>query len=405
MKYIVIIIDGMADYRIGKLKNKTPLQYAKTPALDIIARNSEMGTARTIPDGMPPGSDVANLSVLGYDPEKYHTGRASLEAASMGINLLDKDIAFRFNLVTLSDAYDYTDRVMIDYSAGEIPTDQSRVLIRDIKTKLQTNKIRFYSGVSYRHIMVWEGGSDNNILIPPHDITGKKIGQFLPKGPGENVLLGMMIKSIALLEDHIINIKRVKEGKRPANAIWIWGEGKRPDLDSFYGKYKLRGSIISAVDLIRGIGVLAGLEPVTVEGATGTIDTNFSGKTDAAVSQLISGKDFVYIHLEAADECSHHGDVENKVKAIEIIDREVIGAIKKEMEREELDYKMMILPDHYTPIRRKTHTSEPVPFLIYDSTKSAGGKNKGFDEFKAKKTGLHFEKGYKLIDYFFGKSS
>ena len=403
MKYIMIVIDGMADYRIGKLKKKTPLQYARTPTMDSLAIESEMGTARTIPDGMAPGSDVANLSVLGYDPKKYHTGRASLEAASMGINLLEKDVAFRCNLVTLSDAYDYTDRVMIDYSAGEIPTEKSSILIRDIKTKLQTEEIRFYSGVSYRHIMVWKDGSDRNILTPPHDIAGKKIGQFLPEGPGENVLLGMMIKSIALLEDHIINRKRIKDSKRPANAIWIWGEGKKPDLDSFYGKYKLRGSIISAVDLIRGIGVLAGFEPVTVEGATGTIETNFSGKADAAVSQLIGGKDFVFIHLEAADECSHQGDVENKVKAIEIIDKKVIAAIRKEMDREELDYKMMILPDHYTPIRKRSHTSEPVPFLIYDSTKPASGKHKKFDEFKARETNLHFERGYKLIDYFFGK--
>ena len=339
MKYIIIVIDGMADYRIGKLKKKTPLQYARTPVMDSLAGESEIGTARTVPIGMMPGSDVANLSILGYNPKKYHTGRASLEAASMGINLLEKDVAFRCNLVTLSDAYDYTDRVMIDYSAGEISTNESRVLIRDIKTKLQKEEIKFYSGVSYRHIIVWKNGSERNILTPPHNITGKKIGQFLPEGPGENVLLGMMIKSITLLEDHIINRKRIKDGKRPANAVWIWGEGKRPDLDSFYRKYKLRGSIISAVDLIRGIGVLAGFEPVTVEGATGTIETNFSGKVDAAVSQLIGGKDFVFIHLEAADECSHQGDVENKVKAIEIIDKKVIAAIKKEMTEKSLTTK------------------------------------------------------------------
>jgi len=403
MKYIIIVIDGAADYRIKKLNNKTPLQYAKTPVIDKIVKDSEMGTARTVPDGMAPGSDVANLSVLGYDPKKYHTGRASLEAASMGINLLEKDVAFRCNLVTLSEEYDYTDRVMIDYSAGEIPTDKARVLIRDIKNKLQTEEIRFYAGVSYRHIIVWKGGPDRNILTPPHDILGKEIGEFLPRGPGENVLLGMIIKSIALLKGHIINKKRIEDGKKPANSIWIWGEGKKPSLDSFYGKYKLKGSIISAVDLVRGIGVLAGLEPVTVEGATGNINTNFSGKADAAVSQLIGGKDFVFIHVEAADECSHHGDVENKVKAIEIIDSKVVGAVKKAMDKEEIDYKMMVLPDHYTPIRRRTHTPEPVPFLIYDSTRTAGGRFKKFDEFKAKGTGLCFEEGYRLIDYFFGK--
>jgi 2,3-bisphosphoglycerate-independent phosphoglycerate mutase len=403
MKYIIIVIDGAADYRITKLGRKTPLQFAKTPNLDSIALSSEMGTARTVPEGMAPGSDVANLSVLGYDPKKYHTGRAPLEAASMGINLQEKDVAFRCNLVTLSDEDNYMERTMIDYSAGEIPTDKSRILIRDVKNKLQTREIKFYPGVSYRHIIVWSGGPDRNTLTPPHDITGKKIADFLPRGPGDEVLLGMMIKSSSLLESHIINKKREKEGLRPANSIWIWGEGKKPELDSFYGKYSLRGSIISAVDLIKGIGVLAGLEPVTVEGATGTIDTNFSGKADAAINQLIAGKDFVFIHLEAADECSHQGDAENKVKAIEIIDRKVIKVIKREMDKEELDYKIMILPDHYTPIRKKTHSSEPVPFLIYDSTRPASGSKKRFDEFKARETGLHFEQGYKLIDYFFGK--
>ena len=401
MKYIIILIDGVADYRIAELGNKTPLQYAKTPAVDSIARNSEMGIVKTIPDGMAPGSDAANLSVLGYDPKKYHTGRSPLEAVSLGIDLSEDDVVFRCNLVTLSEEDNYTDRIMVDYSAGEIPTDLSRILIEDIGSKLHTEKIKFFPGVSYRHIIVWEGGPDKNILTPPHDILDKKISDFLPRGPGSSALLDMMVRSSSLLKEHDINKKRIKNGARPANSIWIWGEGRKPALDSFYEKYKLRGSVISAVDLIKGIGILAGLTPVRVEGATGTIHTNFKGKANAAIGQLTAGKNFVYLHLEAPDECSHQGNVKDKVKSIEIIDREVIGPIKEALDRQGFDYKMMILPDHYTPVSARTHTSEPVPFMIYDSSRKAYNKLERFDEFSAKKTGLYFKEGYKLLDHFF----
>lgn len=401
MKYIIILIDGVADYRIAELGNKTPLQYAKTPAMDSIAGNGEMGTVKTIPDGMAPGSDTANLSVLGYDPKKYHTGRSPLEAVSLGIDLSEDDVVFRCNLVTLSEEDDYTDRTMVDYSAGEIPTDLSRILIRDIGSKLQAEKIKFFPGVSYRHIIVWEGGPDNNILTPPHDILDKKISDFLPRGPGSSALLDMMVRSSSLLKEHAINKERVKKGIRPANSIWIWGEGRKPALDSFYDKYKLEGSVISAVDLIKGIGILAGLTPVRVEGATGTIHTNFKGKASAAIGQLTGGKNFVYLHLEAPDECSHQGNVKDKVKSIEIIDREVIGPIKEALDRQGDDYRMMILPDHYTPVSVRTHTSEPVPFLIYDSSRKADSKSERFDEFTAKRTGLYFKEGYKLLDHFF----
>ncbi len=405
MKYIIILIDGVADYRIAELGNKTPLQYAKTPAMDSLARNSEMGTVKTIPDGMAPGSDTANLSVLGYDPKKYHTGRSPLEAVSLGIDLSEDDVVFRCNLVTLSEEDDYTDRTMVDYSAGEIPTDLSRILIEDIGSKLQTEKIKFFPGVSYRHIIVWEGGPDKNILTPPHDILDKKISDFLPRGPGSSALLDMMVRSSSLLKEHAINKDRIKKGARPANSIWIWGEGRKPALDSFYEKYKLEGSVISAVDLIKGIGILAGLTPVRVEGATGTIHTNFKGKASAAIGQLTGGKNFVYLHLEAPDECSHQGDTRKKVKSIEIIDREVIGPIKEALDRQGFDYKMMILPDHYTPVSARTHTSEPVPFLIYDSSRKAYSRSERFDEFSAKKTGLYFKEGYRLVDYFFGKGT
>jgi len=405
MKYIIILIDGVADYRIAELGNKTPLQYAKTPALDSLARNGEMGMVKTIPDGMAPGSDTANLSVLGYDPKKYHTGRSPLEAVSLGINLSEDDVVFRCNLVTLSEEDNYTDRIMVDYSAGEIPTDLSRVLIEDIGSKLQTEKIKFYPGVSYRHIIVWEGGPDKNILTPPHDILDKKISDYLPRGPGSSALLDMMVRSSSLLKEHAINKERIKKGIRPANSIWIWGEGSKPALDSFYEKYKLEGSVISAVDLIKGIGILTGLDPVEVEGATGTILTNFRGKASAAINELKGEKDFVYLHLEATDECSHQGNVRDKVKAIEIIDREIIKPVKEALDSSYMDYRMMILPDHYTPISLRTHTSEPVPFMIYDSSGKADNKLERFNEYSAKKTGLYFKQGYKLADYFFGKKT
>src|SRR4030042_2115544 len=278
MKYIIILIDGMADYRIAELGDRTPLQYAKTPVLDSLAGNSEIGTVKTIPEGMAPGSDTANLSILGYDPKKYNTGRSSLEAVSLGINLSKDDVIVRCNLVTLSGEDNYKDRIMIDYSAGEIPTSQASVLIKYIGSKLQTDNIRFYPGLSYRNIIVWKNGFDKNILTPPHDIPDKKIADFLPCGPGSDVLLDMMVKSGSLLKEHTINKERIKKGLSPANSIWIWGESRKPALDSFYEKYKLKGSIISAVDLIKGIGILGGLEVVKVKGATGTIHTNFKAK-------------------------------------------------------------------------------------------------------------------------------
>src|SRR4030042_6155264 len=409
MKYIIILIDGVADYRVEELGDKTPLESADTPALDALAGKGEMGVGKTIPDGMAPGSDTANLSVLGYDPRKYYTGRSPLEAVSIGINLSEDDVAFRCNLVTLSEKDNYSGRVMVDYSAGEITTDESKVLIEFTGTRLQTEKIKFYPGVSYRHIIVWSGGLDKNVLTPPHDIHGKKILDFLPEGPGSGVLLDMMKKSTAILREHPVNKQRIKKGLKPANAIWIWGEGRKPALDSFYEKYKLKGSVITAVDLIKGIGILAGLKPVNVKGATGTINTNFKGKADAAVSELSGGRDFVYLHLEATDECSHQGNVKNKVRAIEIIDRKVIGPIRKALDRSGFDYRIMILPDHNTPVSIRTHTSEPVPFLIYDSTKDMynnpdrSSKPQGFNEFSAKKTGLHFNEGCKLLDYFLKK--
>jgi len=403
MKYIIILMDGVADYRLDGLGGKTPLEYAEAPSLKKIARKSEMGLVKTVPDGMAPGSDVANLSVMGYDPQKYYTGRSSLEAVNLGISLSEDDISFRCNLVTLSDDKNYADRIMVDYSAGEITTGEARKLIEYVGKNLGTGEISFFAGVSYRNIIVWKGGAGGNRLTPPHDITGRKISDFLPAGPAADMLLSMMQKSAVMLEGHIINKKRISRGLNPANSIWIWGEGRKPALDSFYDKYKLNGSIISAVDLINGIGILAGLKPVKVRGATGTIDTNFKGKANAAITELSGGRDFVYLHMEATDECGHQGNFACKVKAIELIDRQVIGPMVKAMGRKKFDYRIMVLPDHFTPVSKRTHTSEPVPFMIYDSTREADSIQEGFNEYSAKKTGVYFDSGYELADYFFCK--
>ncbi|MEA2016001.1 MAG: cofactor-independent phosphoglycerate mutase [Actinomycetota bacterium] len=403
MKYIIILMDGVADYRIDELGGKTPLEYAKAPSIKKIAAKSEMGLVKTVPDGMAPGSDVANLSVMGYDPGKYYTGRSSIEAVNLGIDLSENDVSFRCNLVTLSDEEKYADRVMIDYSAGEIPTDEAGRIIKDVAKNLETEKIHFFAGVSYRNIILWKDGTGGNILTPPHDILEKKVLNFLPEGPGSGTLLDMMKKSTGILKENDVNRQRIKKGLNPANSIWIWGEGRKPSLDSFYEKYKLKGSIISAVDLINGIGILAGLSPVKVKGATGTINTNFKGKASAAIRELKGDKDFVYLHLEATDECSHQGSIKDKVKAIEIIDRQIVGPVKEALDKGNLDYRMMILPDHYTPLSKRTHTAEPVPFLIYDNTVEADNSLEGFNEFSAKKTGIYFDEGCGLADYFFNK--
>lgn len=409
MKYITILIDGAADYRLDELGGNTPLEYAFTPTIDELAEKGEMGLVKTVPDNVAPGSDTANLSVLGYDPGKYYTGRSSLEAASLGIKLSEDDVTFRCNLVTLSGQSNYRDKIMMDYSAGEITTEEARALIEYLGARLQTERIKFYPGISYRNIIVWRNGTDKNTLIPPHDITGKKISNFLPKGPAAGIFLDMMERSTKILDEHPVNKERIRKGLNPANSIWIWGEGKKPSLDNFYKKYGLKGSIISAVDLIKGIGILAGLRVVEVKGATGTINTNFKGKAAAAVKELSDGRDFVYLHVEAADECSHQGKTDGKVKAIETIDREIVKPVKEAMERMGLEYRILMLPDHYTPISLRTHTKEPVPFLIYDSMEDTGrvlkkkAKSRRFNEFSAEKTGLYFKEGWKLMGYFSGK--
>ncbi len=404
MKYIIIVPDGMADKKIKELGDKTPMEYADLSAMDSLARTGETGTARTIPLDMSPGSDIANLSVMGYDPHKYHTGRSPLEAVSLGLELDEDDVVFRCNLVTLTNEPEYEERKMIDHSAGEIKTQDSNILIDYLKADLETEDIKFFQGVSYRNIMVWKNGSEKIKLIPPHDILEKKIGPYLPKGEGAATILGLIATSSRLLLAHPLNRERVDMGLKPANSIWLWGQGRKPYLDSFTEKFGLSGSVISAVDLIKGIGKCAGLDIVKVKGATGTIDTDYSGKAKAAVDTLLSGKDFVYLHIEAPDECSHQGNVFEKIRAMELIDREVVGYVQRAMNKSGEDYRLMIIPDHPTPISLRTHSSDPVPFLIYDSTKDNGSGGlpvSGFNEQTSAASGLHFEEGFRLADHFF----
>lgn len=400
MKYIVILGDGMADYPISQLGDKTPLQYARKPNMDFLAKHGETGMVKTIPSGIPPGSDAANLSVLGYNPKIYYTGRSPLEAVSMGINLSDTDVAFRCNLVTLSDEENYADKVMIDYSSDEISSEEARQLIEEVNRHLGTDIIVFYPGISYRHCMVWKDGPVGLNLTPPHDILEKKIADFLPVGGDTGqILLNMMIDSYRILKNHPVNKERLSRGLRPANSIWLWGEGRRPAIPKFHEKYNLKGSVISAVDLIKGIGICAGLKSINVEGATGNLHTNFKGKAQAALKELESGQDFVYVHIEAPDECGHRYEIENKIKAIELIDEQVIGPILAGMSKFG-SYCILLLPDHPTPLSLRTHTSEPVPYVLYRSTDCTKSKAERYDEFEAQKSGIFIQDGYTLMDRF-----
>lgn len=400
MKYIVILGDGMADYGIDEFDGKTVLDVADKPNIDYMSRHGELGLVKTVADGMKPGSDVANLSVMGYDTKQYYTGRSPLEAASIGVPLKDSDVTFRCNLVTLSDEENYEDKTMLDYSSGEITTDESRELIKSIAKELDTDIIKFYPGVSYRHLTVWDGGSTNVSLTPPHDISDKKIKDYLPSGDHAGEILEMMKKSEKILKNHPVNLERIKNGKNPATSIWIWGEGKKPQLSLFEEKYGLKGSVISAVDLIKGIAICAGMRSIDVEGTTGTYETNFDGKADAALKALLDdGDDFVYIHMEAPDECGHQGDALHKKLSVELIDEKVVGKMRKVLSKKNVAYKMLIMPDHPTPIKLKTHVSDPVPYIIYSSDESVSS-DLDYNEENAKKTGIYIQEGCTLMDKF-----
>lgn len=400
MKYIVVLGDGMADYAVNEFDGKTILDVANKPNMDYMASNGELGMVKTVADGMKPGSDVANLSVMGYDTAKCYSGRSPLEAASIGVTLKDTDVTFRTNLVTLSDEENYEDKTMVDYSAGEITTEEARELMKAINDELHDDIVTFYAGVSYRHLLVWDKGSTNVKLTPPHDISDKKITGHLPCGDGADKLLEMMKKSVEILKDHPVNKKRIAEGKRPATSIWPWGEGTKPQLEKFSDKFGKSAGVISAVDLIKGIAILADMKSVDVDGANGNFDTNYKGKADACFDLLTKeNKDFVYLHLEGPDECGHRGEADNKKYAVEMIDEKVIGYLRNRLEKEGIDYKMLVLPDHPTPISLKTHVSDPVPYIIYNSVKETKN-DRIYCEKTAKETGIYIDKGYELMSHF-----
>ncbi len=400
MKYIVILGDGMADWQIDSLGKKTPLQVAKKPNIDALAKVSEVGLCTTVPCEMKPGSDVANLAVLGYDPKKYYTGRSPLEASSIGIDLKDTDVTARANLVTLSNEDRFEDKTMLDYSAGEISTEEARELILYLAKNLTVNNCNLYPGISYRHCFVMENGVVTNDLTPPHDITGKKIAPYLPKTDKGQFYLEIMKWSNELLSDHPINIKRVQDSKNPANSLWFWGEGTKPALDGFYEKFNKHGAMISAVDLLKGIAKLTGMKNIEVEGATGNYDTNFIGKANACLDALENGADFVYIHMEAPDECGHQGNLDKKIYSIEQIDEKVVKPIVDTLTAKGEDFSLLIMPDHPTPIACRTHVKDPVPYLLYRSNEKVSSIAEKYDEENAKKTGIKEEVGYKLMSKF-----
>jgi 2,3-bisphosphoglycerate-independent phosphoglycerate mutase len=400
LKYLVVVGDGMADYPLDKLNGKTVLQYAKTPAFDLLSRQGELGLVQTIPDGLPAGSDTANLSVFGYDPLKFYTGRSPFEAASLGVELGPDDISFRCNLVTLSDDQPFAAKVMVDYCAGEISTAEADQLLKVIASELGNEAIRFHTGFQYRNLMVWSGAPEEWQLTPPHDISNKVIGNYLPSGPKGAEVLQMMEQSFGLLAEHPVNLERKARGLNPANSIWIWGNGRKPLIPTFQEKYGFEGTVVSAVDLVKGIGKLAGLKRAEVEGATGYIDTNLKGKVEAALYAFDNGDDFVYLHVEAPDECSHRFEMENKIKAIEMIDQDVVKVLYEELATRGLEFSIMLVTDHATPLSLGTHTREPVPFAIYRTTKQVSRPENTFDEVSAAKTGIHYQQGFQLMDRF-----
>jgi len=402
MKYIVVLADGMADEPIEQLNNRTPLEVANTPAFDELAKKGEVGLVSTIPKGMNPGSDTANLSVLGYNPVKYYTGRSPLEAISIGASMLLDDVCFRVNFIHLTeDESEYNLRTVTDHSADEISTEEANELLQVIKDKYGDDIRHFFTGVSYRHALIWNGGSTNIELTPPHNILGKAIMNYLPKGDNAAFMYEMMKGSYDLLNNHPVNIARREKGLRPANSIWLWGEGTKPTIPTFAKMFNKKGAMISAVDLLKGIAIAAKMKSIDVEGATGNIHTNYQGKVDAAIKTLEDGDEFVYIHIEAPDECGHRGEIENKVKAIEYIDQKIVKPLVTYFKANHIDFKLTVLPDHPTPLRTRTHTSEPVPYFIYDSVDEKAC-DYAFSEKGAMDSGKMIENGFEFMPYFLG---
>ena len=399
MKYIVVLGDGMADEPIEALGGKTPLEYANTPAMDELAGKGEMGMVQNVPAGMSPGSEIANLSVMGYDPLTDFTGRSPLEALSVGVEMEPDDVIFRCNVVTLTEEEPYAEKTIIDHSADEISTADADILMDAIREAFNSEEFQFYTGTSYRHIMVWKKGRVSS-LEPPHDHLTKVIGPWLPK---EEVLRSFMERSFEILNNHPLNLERAAQGKRKANSLWYWGAGTKPDLQNFTEKTGLKGAMVSAVDLLKGIAVGAGMTVCQVEGATGSIDTNWEGKAQAAIDSLLrDGCDFAYIHVEAPDEMAHQGHMEEKVKSIEYLDSRIIAPVKKAMEDAGEDYRMLILPDHPNLLRLRTHVGDPVPYVFYDSTKERKSLNR-YGETEAKATGIFEPMGHMLMERFLQK--
>ena len=397
MKYVIVLTDGCADLPIDSLGGLTPLEKSNTPNMDYFASNGSIFLVKTVPDSLKPGSDVANLSVMGYNPLDCYTGRSPLEAASIGVKIADNQTTFRANLVTLSNEENYEDKTMLDYSSGEITTEESRALMAEIEKELGGGDIHFYGGISYRHLFVWDDAPESFTLTPPHDISDRKIKDYLPS---DERILDLMKKSEKILKNHPINQKRIAEGKNPATSMWIWGEGTKPALNNFYETYGKKGAVVSAVDLIKGIAILAGMNSIDVDGATGNLHTNFEGKAKASADALLKdGADLVYVHLEAPDECGHQGDAEGKTRSLEIIDEKIIGYIKEKLDEAGEDYAFLVMPDHPTPIATKTHSREPVPCVMYKKGDRANTGHR-FIEKDAEKYGEKIADGYTIMKRF-----
>ena len=397
MKYLVLIPDGMADEKTPALNNKTPMEAADKPNMDALAKKSVVGTVSNVPNGMVPESDTANMAILSFDPKVYSKGRSPLEAVSMGIEMKPDEVAYRCNVVTLSDEGEYDEKIMLDHSADEITTAEADELIKTLDEKLGTDFRKFYTGVSYRHCIIWKDGCDTYNFMRPHDILGQCIKDYLPQGEDGKVFYDLMRASWDILNHHPVNEARRARGLRPANSIWLWSPGKKPALPSFKDKWGLDAAVISAVDLIKGIGLCAGMNSIDVEGATGNVHTNYDGKARAAINAFRDGAEYVYIHVEGPDECGHRAEVDNKVLSIELIDKKILAPVHEYLKGCGEDYKIMILPDHPTPTRLRTHTIDPVPFMIYSSKGDKVGVDI-FSEESAAGTGLYVEHGYTLMD-------
>lgn len=403
MRYLVMLGDGMADYEIDRLGGKTPLEVASKPMMDELCRKGELGLVRTLYQGMPTGSDIANLSVLGYDPKKYYTGRSPIEALGLGIELEDTDTVFRLNLVSISTDGEFEDKIMLDHSSDKITNEEAYELLDALRQEFESDAIKFHRGVSYRHILIWKGIDYGYTMMPPHDILEKCIREYMPGGKYGETVLKMMKRSYDILMAHPVNISRMQRGLKPANCMWLWGEGTKPGMDSFKGKYGIDGAVITAVPLIQGLAAGTGMQVIEVEGATGDYYTNYAGKASAACDALESGSQFVFIHVEAPDECGHDADLELKIKSIERIDKEILTPVKEKLDALGEDYKILVMPDHATPIALRTHVTDPIPYVIYTKGKEADGCGLTYSERSAASTGKLIEHGHDLMDSFIVK--